>query len=337
MTVIYTILIFGLIIFIHELGHFLVARWSGVTIYEFSLGMGPAIYKYKGPKTTYSLRLLPIGGYVSMAGEDEESDDENAINKKPIWKRMLIIIAGAFMNVLLGLAIMLGIFATESVYNSTTVAEFNENATTQASGLQVGDKIIKINKTIIVSDKDIINEIARDTDGVVSMKVVRNGEKVTLPAVKFDVTGKGAERTLNIDFKVYGIKRTFFTAISQAARNTFSLARNSWLSVADLVTGKLGIQDLSGPVGVGEVVGEASHYGFKSVLTITAFITISIGMFNMLPFPALDGGRFIFLIIEAIRRKPVNPKIEGYINAAGLVLLLGLMIVVTMKDIIHLF
>ncbi|WMJ23640.1 M50 family metallopeptidase [Paludicola sp. MB14-C6] len=337
MTIIYTILIFGIIIFIHELGHFLAARWSGVTIYEFALGMGPAIYKHKGKKTTYSLRLLPIGGYVSMAGEDEECEDENALNRKPIWKRMIIVIAGAFMNLVLGLAIMLSLYATQPIYNSTTVAQFLPNATTQATGLKVGDKIVKINKTTIFSDKDIINEVFRDSDGVVAVKVLREGKKVALPAVKFDKTGEGTKKNINIDFKVKGIKRTVFSAVDQSFKNTLSLARNSWLSVADLVTGKLDIQDLSGPVGVGQVVGQASSQGFKSLLFITAFITISIGMFNLLPFPALDGGRFIFLTIEAIRRKPINPKIEGYVNGAGLVLLLGLMVVVTLKDILGLF
>lgn len=337
MAIIYTILIFGLIIFIHELGHFTVAKLSGVTIHEFSLGMGPTIYKYQGPKVKYSLRLLPIGGYVAMEGEDAESDDENAFSKKPIWQRMLVVIAGAFMNLVLGLAIMIGIYATQPVYNSSTVANFMENATTQASGLQVGDKIIKMNKTKILVDRDIVYELLRDSDGIIDMKVVRDGKKIDLPNVKFDITGEGDQRKLNFDFKVLGVDRSFLSTLDYSFKNTISLARNSWLSIADLFTGKLGINDLSGPVGVGQVVNQASGQGFMSILQLVAFITISIGMFNLLPFPALDGGRFVFLIVELIRKKPVNPKIEGYVNAAGLVLLLGLMVIVTFKDIIKLF
>ncbi len=337
MSIIYTILIFGLIIFIHELGHFIVARLSGVTIHEFSLGMGPAIYKFKGPKVTYSLRLLPIGGYVSMEGEDAESEDENAFNKKAIWKRMLIVVAGACMNLILGLAIITSIYATKPIYNSATVAEFMPNATTQASGLQVGDKIVKMNKTTVMIDQDVIFEALRDNDGIIDMKVIRDGKKINLPKVKFDITGEGTKKSINIDFKVKGVKRTFFTAISYSFKNTVSLARNSWAGIGDLVTGKLGLNDLSGPVGVGQVVDQASSQGFKSIMLLTAFISISIGMFNLLPFPALDGGRFVFLVIETIIRKQINRKIEGYVNGIGLVLLLGLMLVVTFKDIIKLF
>lgn len=337
MSIIYTILIFGIIILIHELGHFIVAKLCGVTIHEFSLGMGPAIYKYKGPKVTYSFRLLPIGGYVAMEGEDQESDDENAFNKKPIWNRMLIVVAGAFMNLLLGFSIMLGIFASQPYYNSSTVAKFMDNATTQASGLQVGDKIVKMNKTKILTDRDIIFELIRDDDGIIDMTVIRNGKKVNLQDVKFNVTGEGTNKRINIDFNVLGVKRTFISAIDNSFKNTVSLARNSWASIGDLLSGKLGINDLSGPVGVGQVVDQASGKGFMSMLELVSFITISIGMFNLLPFPALDGGRFVFLIIESIIRKPINRKIEGYVNGVGLVLLLGLMVVVTFKDIIKLF
>lgn len=337
MSIIYTILIFGIIILIHELGHFIVAKLCGVTIHEFSLGMGPAIYKYKGPKVTYSFRLLPIGGYVAMEGEDQESDDENAFNKKPIWNRMLIIVAGAFMNLLLGFSIMLCISASQPLYNSTTVAKFMDNATTQASGLQVGDKIVKMNKIKILTDSDIIFELIRDDDGIIDMTVIRDGKKTNLQDVKFNVTGEGTNKKIKIDFNVLGVKRTFISAIDTSFKNTISLARNSWASIGDLLSGKLGINDLSGPVGVGQVVNQASGRGFMSMLELVSFITISIGMFNLLPFPALDGGRFVFLIIEAIIRKPINRKVEGYVNGAGLILLLGLMIVVTFKDIIKLF
>lgn len=337
LSIIYTILIFSAIILIHELGHFITAKLSGITIHEFSLGMGPAIYKFKAPKVTYSIRLFPIGGYVAMEGEDSESNDENAFSKKPIWKRMIVILAGAFMNLLLGFLIMVGIYSQQQAYNSTTVAEFMPNAVTQASGLEAGDKIVKMNSTTIFADRDMLFELMRDSDGIIDMQVIRNGEKVRLPQVKFDVVGDGEAKQLNIDFKVLGIKRTFFSVLDYSFRSTVSLARNSWTSIGDLVTGKLGISDLSGPVGVGQVVNQASSQGFKSLLMLASLISISIGMFNLLPFPALDGGRFVFLVIEAIRKKPMNPKIEGYVNAAGLMLLFGLMIVITLKDIIKLF
>lgn len=337
MGIIYTILIFGVIIFIHELGHFIVAKLSKVTIHEFSLGMGPAIFKKTHKNTLYAIRLFPIGGYVAMEGEDSESDDENAFPKKPIWKRMLIIIAGALMNLILGFAIMLGVYSTQPVYNSATIAEFTDKAVSQSSGLKTGDKIVEMNKTNIWVDRDIVFEIMRDPDGIMDMKVMRDGKKVKLKDVKFDVSGTGSERNLNIDFKVMGVKRNPITAISYAFKNACSLARNSWCSIGDLVQGKISVNDLSGPVGVGKVVTEASGQGLKTVLLMAAFISISIGMFNLLPLPALDGGRFVFLIIEAIRRKPINPKIENRINTIGLALFLVLMVLITAKDIFKLF
>lgn len=337
MPVIYTILIFGTIIFIHELGHFIVAKLCKVTIHEFSLGMGPTLLKKQGKVTKYSLRLLPIGGYVAMAGEDGETDDPNSLKKKPKWQRVLILLAGATMNLILGFIILLCIYSSHPVYNSTIVAQFAPNATTEATGLQVGDEIVKMNKTTIVSDQDIILEIYRDSDSKIDMKVIRDGEKISLPGVQFDTSGQGAEKKMNLDFSVQGVERSVFSAIDYTFRNSFSLARNSVTSIGDLFTGTVKFDELSGPVGVGEVVHQASGMGFESVMRLVALITISIGMFNLLPFPALDGGQIAIIIIELIIRRPINPKVEAAINGVGLIFLLGLMIVITFKDIINLF
>lgn len=337
MSVIYTILIFGVIIFIHELGHFVVARLCKVTVQEFSMGMGPAIFKKQGKQTRYCVRLLPIGGFVAFEDEVEGVVDPNSFNSKPIWKRLLVLFAGAFMNLLLGFVIMLCIYAQQPVYNSPIVAKFLPNSTTQATGLQVKDEIIKMNKTTILNDRDIIFEIMRDDDGIVDLIVKRDGAKVSLPNVKFDTVGTGMDKTINIDFNVLGVERTALTAIDYTFRNTVSLARNSWTSIADLFTGSVKVSDLSGPVGVGQVVDQAKDIGFEAVFMLAALITISVGMFNILPFPALDGGRIVLLLLEAIRKKPINPKIEAAINGVGMVLLLGLMIFVTFKDIVKLF
>lgn len=337
MTIIYTILIFGLIIFIHELGHFVVAKLCKVTVKEFSLGMGPALLKFKPKETQYSLRLFPIGGYVAMEGENEESEDENAFGKKSVPKRTAICIAGAAMNLLLGFSIIAFSLIGVKHYNSTTVAEFKADASTSQTGLVVGDKIVKINKTSIFTDKDIVFEIMRDADGVVDMQVMREGEKVKLEDVTFTVSGTEQEKQIYLDFMVKAQSPSFFGGISRAFKETVSLARNSWASIGDLITGKVNIMELSGPVGVGQVVGQAAKMGFASVLSIAAFISISIGMFNLLPFPALDGGRIVFFLIEAVRRKPIPQKYEAYINGVGLILLFGLMIVITFKDILGLF
>lgn len=336
MTILYTVLIFGLIIFIHELGHFIVAKLCKVTVKEFSLGMGPAILKFKPKVTQYSLRLFPIGGYVSMEGELEESDDENSFNKKSVPKRIAICIAGATMNLILGFAIIAFSLIGAENYNSSTVAQFKADASTSQTGLAVGDKIVKVNKTKILIDNDIVFEIMRDDDGVVDMEVMRDGKKVKLPDVEFTVSGEGAERSIYLDFMVKAQEPSFFNGISRAFNETVSLARNSWVSIGDLISGNINFKELSGPVGVGKVVGQAAKLGFSKVISIAAFISISIGMFNLLPFPALDGGRIVFFIIEAIRRKPIPQKYEGYINGIGLILLFGLMIVITFKDILSL-
>ncbi|MEG1027929.1 MAG: site-2 protease family protein, partial [Oscillospiraceae bacterium] len=249
MGILYTILIFGVIITIHEFGHFIVAKLCKMKILEFSIGFGPKIYKSKG---VFTLRLLPIGGYVALEGEDEDSQDENSFSKKPVWQRMLVIVAGATMNLILGFIIMLGIYSSQPVYNSSTVAEFTQHATTQATGLMVGDKIVKVNKTTILNDRDIVFELFREDDGIVDMKVVCDGKKIDLKGVKFDVSGEGEKRTINFDFKVVGVKRNVFTALDYTVKNTVSLARNSWVSIADLFTGTVKFSDLSGPVGVGK-------------------------------------------------------------------------------------
>lgn len=337
-TILLTILIFGLIIFIHEFGHFITARMTGVKVNEFALGMGPAILKKQGKKTLYTLRLLPIGGYCAMEGEDEESEDENSFRHKSVPKRVLICAAGALMNIILGFVLTLVTFIGVPSYSSSTVAVFNsEDALSAQSGLMVGDTIKKVNSTTIFTANDIVFELLRDNDGVVSMDVVRDGKNVKLDAVKFEVSGEGTEKNLNLDFKVKAEKASFFGAVGQTWGSTVSLVRNTWVSVGDLLTGHIGISELSGPVGVGEVVGQAAAIGWRSLVNIAAFISISIGIFNLLPFPALDGGRIIFLLIEAIRRKPINPKVEMWVNTAGLILLFALMIVVTFKDIVGLF
>lgn len=337
-TIVLTVLIFGLIIFVHEFGHFITARMTGVKVNEFALGMGPAIWKKQGKETLYALRLLPIGGYCAMEGEDEDSEDVNSFRNKSVPRRILICAAGATMNIILGFVLTLTTFIGEPYYSSKTVAVFNtEDALSQQTGLMIGDEIQKVNGGSIFIANDIVFELLRDDDGVVTMDVIREGNPVHLDAVEFKVTGEGAEASLDLDFKVLAEPASVFGAIGQTCGTTVSLVRNTWVSVLDLITGNIGISELSGPVGVGEVVGQAAAIGWQSVVSIAAFISISIGIFNLLPFPALDGGRIVFLIIEGIRRKPINPKYEGWINAAGLILLFGLMIIVTCKDIIGLF
>ncbi len=359
MAVVYTILIFGVIIFIHELGHFILCRMCGVKVTEFALGMGPKIWKHQGKRTLYSLRLFPIGGFCAMEGDDASGEEallgapavsaetqeppvsdgkrEKEFGETPVWQRILICGAGAAMNLLLGFVIILCLTSVQDKYVSTKIAGFHENKPAGISALQVDDEILKVNNTSIFAANDIPTILQLSKTGIVDITVRRNGEKIVLKDVDFTVTGTDGTKGIALGFYVYPIQPSFFGAIGESAKETLSTARNSWLSVAALFTGKIGFSELSGPVGVGKFVGEAAKVGFSSLLSIAAFISISIGMFNLLPFPALDGGRILFLLIEVIRRKPINPKWEGYINTAGLVILFGLMIAVTFKDILGLF
>lgn len=341
-TILITILVFGVIIFIHELGHFIAAKASGIKVHEFALGMGPTLFHFTKGETKYALRLFPIGGFVSMEGEDAESDDERAFSKKPVWKRIIVVVAGALMNVLLGFVILLFLngFRAGGV-PTTVIAQFNgDSAAIEQSGLQIGDKILKINGRSMLIEQDIPFATSQDADGVVEMVVRRDGKKITLPEVPVSpvtiVNEAGEEETV-YPFFVASEKKNVLSLLKYTALNTLYVVRIVWLSLVQLVTGQASVNDLSGPIGVGKVIGQATAMSASALFNMIAFITINIGVFNLLPIPALDGGRLIFLIIEGIRRKPINPKYEGYVHAVGLILLLVLMVFVTFKDIIGLF
>ena len=333
--ILYTILIFGFLIFIHELGHFTVAKLSKIKVNEFSIGMGPALIKKKGKETIYSLRLLPIGGYVKMEGEDEESEEEGSFSKKPVLIRIAVVVAGAFMNILLGFIVTAILVFSSPQLPSTTVAEFNDGAVSSSYGLEVGDSIIEVNgkKINIYMDMSAAFSRTYGSDSV-NITVLRNGEEIELTGVKFE-TYEVAEGMYSIypDFKVYAKEKTFLNTVHETFFRTISFVTLTYESFGDLITGRASIQYLSGPVGTSEVIAEAARSGWDSILYLIALITINLGVVNMLPLPALDGGRFVFLLIELIRGKPINQKYESVIHLIGLALLLLLMIVITFKDI----
>lgn len=334
------ILFFGLIIGIHELGHFLSAKLFGVKVNEFSLGMGPAIFKKQKGETKYSLRCLPIGGYVSMEGEDDTSEDERAFcNKKP-WKKFIIVAAGAIMNLILGFIFVMILTCMDDLIGTTQIHSFYDTATSSQYGLEAGDTIKKINGTRIFSSRDISYCMLRDDDGIYDFVVERNGENVTLNDVHFQTEpAENGHNTIIYDFIIVGMDKNPINVITTAAKDTVSIARLVWLTLFDLLTGHYGINDLSGPVGtvsiIADVTSEAvtSGVGFDMIVYIMALISINVGVFNLLPIPALDGGRLFFIIIEAIRRKPIPAKYEGYIHAAGLAVLMLFMLFITFNDI----
>ena len=336
------ILFFGLLISIHELGHFTFAKLFKVKVNEFALGMGPAIFKKKKGDTTYALRLLPIGGYVSMEGEDEESTDENAFNKKKVWQKFIIVAAGAIMNLILGVVIVGTILTMDDLIATNKVLYFNDGAISQQTGLKENDEILSIDGKKVLSGIDVSFLMTRSDDGIFDMTVRRDGEKVELKDVTFKTTKEGEYTLIEYDFIIVGEEPRVLNVITNSFKQTASMARLVWLSLFDLVTGQYGLTDLSGPVGTVNIIADVassavqSKEGLIATLNIMAFITINIGIFNLMPLPALDGGRLFFLVIEGIRRKPIKPKYEGFIHGAGLALLLLLMLVVTFNDIVNL-
>ncbi len=323
-------------IFVHELGHYISARACGVGIKEFAIGMGPKIYSRVSNKTgiRYSIRLFPVGGFVSMVGEDEESEADDAFGKKSVWRRMIIIIAGAFMNLALGFLIMLVIVSTTKGYLAVNVvAEFDDGAMSEASGLMVDDRIIKINNTRIHTGYDLSYEIMNQGDVAVDLTVIRNGEKIVLKDVIFPTFSESGATFGQSDFTPYGEQKTLFTVIKHTWFRSVSTVKMVADSLIDLIRGRYGIDAVSGPVGITEQIGNAAKTSSVNLLYICAVISINLGIINLLPLPALDGGRFVFLLVEAIRRKPVNKNIEGYVHFIGIVVLFALMILITMKDI----
>lgn len=435
------VLLFELIIFIHEFGHFITAKKSGVKVNEFSLGMGPKLFSFGKGETKYSLRLFPIGGYCAMEGEDEDSPEPRAFNNAKIWKRMIIIIAGAVMNIILGLLLMFVIVVQQDSYSTTTVSSFPATSYSANSGLKAGDVIKEINgygittsmdfsypistaelKTVkgdtlevykedccnylynmsarnvqekadSISDEDInaLNQILLEASGKINsandkntankiyqeyyveinsllgveeyeieeikvkdtrqrytadILVERDGEEVMLSDVQFFTytTKDDEEPKVSLDFYVEQMDKTVGSVISQTFKQTVSTCKMVYASLGGLLTGKFGFKDLSGPVGIAsavtQVASESLQTGFldavNSIIYVMMIITVNLGLFNMLPFPALDGGRFVFLLIEAIRRKPVPRKAEGVVNAIGMALLILLTIVITVSDVFKL-
>lgn len=349
------ILIFGVIILVHELGHFFVAKLMGVKVNEFAIGMGPKLLKFGKKETVYTLRALPIGGYCAMEGEDEASGDPRSFGSKKVWRRVLIVLAGAVMNLVLGYALLVvyyGVYTKPSeqggtaAYSSTIVAQLSEDAPSYQTGLRVGDKIIKINGKRTMTDFDVANLMQSDEDGVMSITVRRevDGETqtVTLPDVRFELK-KNEETGKNIliyDFKVQPIKKTVGSTLAQAGKMEYSVGILIWRSLGDILTGKYGLNELSGPVGtvgaIGDVVAQVPSVGLQDLLMLVVLITVNVGIFNLLPLPALDGGRLLFLAFEGIFRRPINPKYEGMVHAIGFALLIVLMLVVTFSDIVKL-
>ena len=348
MTILYiliAILLFGVLIIVHELGHFAVAKACGVRVDEFAVGMGPAIFKKQKGETTYSLRCIPFGGFCAMAGEDEESNDPRAFTNQAAWKRAIILAAGSFMNFVLGFVIVACLYANAQGFRVPVLDGFIDGCPYESSeGLQQGDRFYSIDGHRIYQYYDVSDFLSKG-DGSYDIVVVRDGKKVALKDFELvPISYEGYENKM-YGF-LFGVQNATFGAKIENTWNTcMEFGRIVWLSLSELVSGNVGVKDMTGPVGIVDMMAETGEKAESvsdalfSIFYLGAFIAVNLAVMNMLPIPALDGGRVFLLIvtciIEAITRKKLNPKYEGYIHAAGMVLLLALMAFVMFNDIVR--
>lgn len=329
---IYAILIFGLLIFVHEMGHFIAAKAFGVKVHEFALGMGPAILKKQGKETLYAWRLIPIGGYVKMEGEDEQSEDERSFGKLHPVKKIIVLVAGAFMNVLMGFIFFVIIYSCAQQVATPVVDKVIKDSPAFVAGIREGDRVTEISGAPVHLHSDVSFSLYLSGGEECEVKVDRNGEIKT-----FHLTPVAQNGAYIIGYYPKIENTNFENVIYNSFYNTFFVVRMVFESLKMMITGQANLGDVSGPVGIVSEVSRAASDGWLTVLNFAALIAVNLGVMNLLPFPALDGGRTFFALIEAIRRKPLNPKIEGYIHTAGIMILLFFMVLVTFSDVTKLF
>lgn len=339
------VFLFGFVIFFHELGHFITAKLFKIKVNEFAVGMGPKIFGFKKGETDYSLKLLPIGGYCAMEGEDEDSESENSFGSKPGWQRLIVLAAGAIMNIILGIILMFIVLGQSDTFATTEIAKFADNSALEAAGIEVGDQITKIDGYAIYTDRDLSFALALADPDSVDIEVSRNGEKLTFNnTVLSSTTSEDGKKTVSLDFYVVGKQKTLGSWLKRAVSETFSMVRMVFATLKGIITGRFGINDLAGPIGTAQAISQAASAGLSvsfgnavlNIVLMIVLITVNLGVVNLLPFPALDGGRIFFVLIEMIFRKPVPPKYEGYVHTAGFVLLMVVMVVVCFNDIVRL-
>ena len=354
------LLIFGAVIAIHEFGHFAMAKLCGVQVNEFSIGMGPAPIKTYRKGTQYTLRLLPVGGFVALEGEESpestqaEGGNEDAapaippevlaqrtgkpLNEAAVWQRMLVMAAGAVMNFVLGFVVLLLLISLRSEpITSKVIYAVEDNALCGQTGLQAGDEIVAVNGRHCFVANDMLYELMRTESYRAAFTVRRDGKLVELPDVQFDTWQDAQGQThMTLGFTVYGLKKTPKNVLKEAANSVIYYGRIIYTSLADLLRGRESINDLSGPVGIVTAIGQAASYGWEDVFELLALITINLGVLNLLPFPALDGGKIVFLLIEAVTGHAVPEKIQGSLTVAAFALLFGLMLFATYNDIVRL-
>lgn len=335
LTVILVIALFVLLIFPHELGHFLVAKACGVQVNEFAFGMGPAIFKHQGPETLYSIRLVPIGGFTALEGEDTEEADDNprAFNNKKWWQKILVLLAGAGMNILIA-AVVLSIYIGIAGFIQTTLDSVTPGGPAEAAGVLAGDTVVAVGDTRTKEWADVTDALEQylDKGEIVPLTVERNGEELS-----FEITPvRNEEGNYVIGIRA-GITHDVFRSAIYGVRATgrvFVLILQSFVQI--FREGNV-LENVAGPVGMVQLVSETSSYGFTYYLYLVALVSVNLAIFNLLPFPALDGGRIIFVIIRKITGKAISDTVEARVHAVGMVLLLALAAVIGFNDIMRLF
>ena len=352
MTVFYVliaILAFGILILAHEFGHFITAKLSGVKVNEFSLFMGPAIWKKQKGETLYALRCIPIGGYCAMEGEDGDSDDNRAFTKAKVWKRAVILVAGATMNFIMGFLMILlfVVIGYGSTLPKSTIVGIEEGRPF-AQHLQVGDELYKINGRKVLVRGYETYLLDRDPDGIHDLVVIRDGEKVLLEDVEMKRTLEDGNGNLLYGFSIGGEEeKNLGNVLSYTWRECLNVGRLVWLSLGDLISGRESVKNVLGIVGVVDLVADVGAQsatvgiGLLNVLYFFAVISVNLGVMNLLPIPALDGGRVVCLFVtaaaEKILRRKIDPKYEGYLNGFFMILLMALMLLITFKDVWTIF
>lgn len=360
-TILAALLVFSAVIAIHEFGHFAVAKLCGIQVNEFSIGMGPVLWKKNHKGTQYSLRALPVGGFVALEGEEspESQQAETAhtvqeqpapeteasvqptgipLNEAPVWQRALVMVAGAVMNFVLGFVVLVFLIAAQNEpITSKTIYAIQDGALCGQTGLQAGDQVLAVNGRRCFVANDILYELVRTRSYSADFTVLRDGQKVQLPGVQFDTwQDEQGETHMSIGFSVYGLEKTPGNVLREAGNSVLYYGRIVFTSLIDLLRGRESINNLSGPVGIVSAIGQAASYGWQDLLELLALITVNLGILNLLPFPALDGGKVVFLVIEGVTGHAVPEKLQSVLTLATFGLLFGLMIFATYNDILRL-
>ena len=349
--IVLAVLFFGVMVAIHEFGHFFTAKLLKVKVNEFAIGMGPALWTRQRGETQYSLRAFPIGGYCAMEGEDEATGDPRAFAVQPWWKKLIILFAGSMMNAVLGLLIVLVLYSGVSAVRAPVITQFADGFSLEGEdALMVGDRIVQVDGHAILVYSDVISFLNRNDGTGIDLVVERDGERVTLEDLPLSRIEYEYQGQLNVGFGLIFEQVDPLGAwgrVKLAAAQTADFVRVVWMGLGDLISGRMGLNEMSGVIGIVDAVGDVGTAsptvwdGFLNVLYFVAFISVNLAVMNLLPIPALDGGRIFFVLVNAViylfSRRSIPARYEGYVHTAGFLLLIALMVLVAFNDIWKIF